>query len=120
MELFVKMLATMPISFLIYSMLSIYYAHANLNSKVLTIHSDLRKLLRQGMHNGPPYPRPDNFGGYNMAPPHSVPNPHNLGPSPIGTSVRPPSSMFAPPDFPSVSSADAYRQHHEVTAMVRS
>jgi hypothetical protein len=26
----------MPISFLMYSMLSIYYAHANLNSKVLT------------------------------------------------------------------------------------
>ncbi|CAD6255686.1 unnamed protein product [Miscanthus lutarioriparius] len=70
-----------------------------------------------GMHNGSPYPRPDNFSGYNMAPPHSVPNPHNLGPLPIGTSVRPPSSMFAPPDFPSVSSADAYRQHHEVTAM---
>uniref|UniRef100_A0A804NJD7 RNA helicase n=1 Tax=Zea mays TaxID=4577 RepID=A0A804NJD7_MAIZE len=70
-----------------------------------------------GMHNGQPYPQPDNFGGYNMAPPHSVPNLHNLGPLPIGTSVRPPSSMLAPPDFPSISSADAYRQHHEVSTM---
>lgn len=120
MERIVNMLLTMPISFLIYSMLSTYFAHANLNSEVQTIQCDLHKLLLQGMRNGPPYPRPENFGGYNMAPPHSVANPHNLGPLPIGTSVRPPSSMFAPPDFPSVSSADAYRKHHEVTAMVRS
>ena len=72
------------------------------------------------MRNGPPYPRADNFGGYNMAPPHSVPNPHNHGPLPMGASARPPSKMFGPPDFPGISSADAYRQHHEVTAMVRS
>ncbi|RLM86851.1 hypothetical protein C2845_PM04G29620 [Panicum miliaceum] len=71
----------------------------------------------QGMRNGPPYPQADNFGGYNMAPPHSVPNPHNHGPLPIGASMRPPSRMFGPPDFPGISSADAYRQHHEVTAM---
>ncbi|CAO2150214.1 unnamed protein product [Urochloa humidicola] len=69
-----------------------------------------------GLQNGPPYPRPDNFAGYNMAPPHSVPNP-NHNPLPIGASMRPPSRMFAPPDFPGISSADAYRQHHEVTAM---
>ena len=72
------------------------------------------------MRNGLPYPRADNFGGYNMTPPHSVPNPHNHGPLPMGASVRPPSRMFGPPDFPGISSADAYRQHHEVTAMVRS
>ncbi|RLN35157.1 DEAD-box ATP-dependent RNA helicase 40-like isoform X1 [Panicum miliaceum] len=71
----------------------------------------------QGMRNGPPYPQADNFGGYNMAPPHSVPNPHNHGQLPIGASMRPPSRMFGPPDFPGISSADAYRQHHEVTAM---
>jgi ATP-dependent RNA helicase DDX5/DBP2 len=55
-----------------------------------------------------------------MAPPHSVLNPHNLGPLPIGTSMRSLSSMFAPLDFPSISSVDAYREHHEVTTMVRS
>ncbi|XP_062198180.1 DEAD-box ATP-dependent RNA helicase 40-like isoform X2 [Phragmites australis] len=70
------------------------------------------------MRNGPPYPQPDNFGGgYNMAPPHLVPNLHNHGPFPSEASMRPPSRMFAPQDFPSISSADAYRQHHEVTAM---
>ncbi|KAL6907907.1 hypothetical protein ACP4OV_002077 [Aristida adscensionis] len=68
------------------------------------------------MRNGPPYPRPDNFGGYNMAPPHLVPNPHNHGPFPSEASMRPPSRMFAAPDFPGIFSADAYRQHHEVTA----
>lgn len=97
-----------------------YSAHASLNPEVLTINSVFQKLVPQGVRNGPPYPRPDNFGGYNMAPPHSVPNAHNHGPLPIGASMRPPSGVFAPPDFPGVPSADAYRQHHEVTAMVRS
>ncbi|XP_062182674.1 DEAD-box ATP-dependent RNA helicase 14-like [Phragmites australis] len=69
------------------------------------------------MHNGPPYPQPDNFGGYNMEPPYLVPNPHNHGPFPSEASMRPPSRMFAPPDLPRIFSADAYRQHHEVTAM---
>ncbi|KAI4963921.1 hypothetical protein ZWY2020_008673 [Hordeum vulgare] len=71
----------------------------------------------QDMRNGPPYSQPDNFGGYNMAPPHSVPNPLNNGPFPIGALTRPPSGTFSPPDFPSVASVDAYRQHHEVTAV---
>ncbi|KAJ1257917.1 hypothetical protein BS78_10G033300 [Paspalum vaginatum] len=69
------------------------------------------------MRNGPPYPRPDSFGGYNMRPPHLVPNLHNHCPFPSEASMRPPSRMFAPPDFPSISSADAYCQQHEVTAM---
>ncbi|VAH73205.1 unnamed protein product [Triticum turgidum subsp. durum] len=69
------------------------------------------------MRNGPPYSQPDNFGGYNMAPPHLVQNPLNNGPFPIGALTRPPSGTFSPPDFPSVASVDAYRQHHEVTAV---
>ncbi|GJN05138.1 hypothetical protein PR202_ga22743 [Eleusine coracana subsp. coracana] len=69
------------------------------------------------MRNGPPFPRPENFGGYNMAPPHLVPNPHNHGPFPNEASMRPPSRMLGPPDFPSIFSPDAYRQHHEVTAV---
>uniref|UniRef100_A0A0E0MIA1 RNA helicase n=1 Tax=Oryza punctata TaxID=4537 RepID=A0A0E0MIA1_ORYPU len=70
----------------------------------------------QDMRNGPPYPQPDNLGAFNMGPPHSVPNLHNHGPFPEA-SMRPPSRMFAPPNFPSIASADAYRQHHEVTAV---
>lgn len=69
------------------------------------------------MRNGPPYPQPDNLGAFNMGPPHSVPNLHNHGPFPEA-SMRPPSRMFVPPNFPSIASADAYRQHHEVTAVV--
>ncbi|TVU23389.1 hypothetical protein EJB05_25752 [Eragrostis curvula] len=69
------------------------------------------------MRNGPPYPQPENFGGYNMAPPHLVPNPHNHGPLPSELSMRPPPRMLGTPDFPSIFSPDAYRQHHEVTAM---
>ncbi|KAK3119360.1 hypothetical protein QOZ80_9BG0718670 [Eleusine coracana subsp. coracana] len=69
------------------------------------------------MRNGPPFPRPENFGGYNMAPPHLVPNPHNHGPFPNEASMRLPSRMLGPPDFPSIFSPDAYRQHHEVTAV---
>ncbi|KAG8090404.1 hypothetical protein GUJ93_ZPchr0011g28720 [Zizania palustris] len=73
-------------------------------------------LNRPDMRNGPPYPQPDNSGGYNMGPPHSVTNLHNHSPFPED-SMRPPSRMFTPPNFPSIASADAYRQHHEVTAM---
>ncbi|WVZ82637.1 hypothetical protein U9M48_029881 [Paspalum notatum var. saurae] len=69
------------------------------------------------MRNGPPYLRPDSFGGYNMRPPHLVPNLHNHAPFPSDASMGPPSRIFAPPDFPSISSADAYCQQHEVTAM---
>ncbi|XP_015617273.1 DEAD-box ATP-dependent RNA helicase 40 isoform X2 [Oryza sativa Japonica Group] len=76
----------------------------------------LPPLNRPDMRNGPPYPQPDNLGAFNMGPPHSVPNLHNHGPFPEA-SMRPPSRMFAPPNFPSIASADAYRQHHEVTAV---
>ena len=75
-------------------------------------------ILQQEMRNGPPYPQPDNFGGYNMAPPHLGQNPQNHGPFPIGALTRPPPGPFSPPDFPTVASVDAYRQHHEVTAVV--
>jgi hypothetical protein len=80
----------------------------------------LGNLVLQDMRNGPPYPRPENFGGYNMAPPHLVPNPHNHGALPNEASMRPPSRVFGPPDPSGMFSPDAYRQHHEVTAMVRS
>jgi hypothetical protein len=75
-------------------------------------------ILQQDTRNGPPYPQPDNFSGYNMAPPHLVQNPLNNGPFPVGALTRPPPGTFPPPDFPSVASVDAYRQHHEVTAVV--
>ncbi|XP_006663114.1 DEAD-box ATP-dependent RNA helicase 40-like [Oryza brachyantha] len=76
----------------------------------------LPHLNRLDMRNGPPYPQPDNLGVFNMGPPHSMPNLHNHAPFPE-VSMRPPSRLFAPPNFPSIASADAYRQHHEVTAV---
>jgi hypothetical protein len=94
----------------LYNNLSVY--------EIGTTNSIVHNLVQQDMRNGPPYSQPDNFGGYNMAPPHLVQNPLNNGPFPIGALARPPSGTFSPPDFPSVASVDAYRQHHEVTAVV--
>uniref|UniRef100_A0A0D9XVG9 RNA helicase n=1 Tax=Leersia perrieri TaxID=77586 RepID=A0A0D9XVG9_9ORYZ len=76
----------------------------------------LPAINRPDMRNGPPYPQPDNLGVFNMRPPHSVPNLHNHGQFPEA-SMMPPSRMFSAPNFPSITSADAYRQHHEVTAV---
>ena len=62
---------------------------------------------------------PGHSGGLNMLPQHPMPNLYSHAAFPNPAPLRPPVGMFGSSDFPNISAADAYRQHHEVTAMVR-
>ncbi|XP_038988531.1 pre-mRNA-processing ATP-dependent RNA helicase PRP5-like [Phoenix dactylifera] len=60
---------------------------------------------------------PGHSGGLNMLPQHPLPNMYSHAAFPNPAALRPPLGMLGSSDFPNISSADAYRRHHEVTAM---
>lgn len=54
-----------------------------------------------------------------MGPQHALPNMYGRSAFPNSGILGPSQVGFGSSDFSDVSAADAYRQHHEVTAMVR-
>lgn len=57
-------------------------------------------------------------GGLNMLPTRAMPDMYNHPPFPNASPMRPSPRMLGQQDFSSISSVEAYRQHHEVSAMV--
>ncbi|KAG1326085.1 DEAD-box ATP-dependent RNA helicase 46 [Cocos nucifera] len=72
---------------------------------------------QQDMRMGDQFIPPGHSGGPNMLPQHPMPNMYSHAACPNPAPIRPSLGMFGSSDFPNISAADAYRQHHEVTAM---
>jgi len=66
----------------------------------------------------PQFVSPANFGELNLAPGHRMPDQYTHPPFPNSAPMRPTQRMFGVPEFPAITAADTYRQHHEVTTMV--
>ncbi|CAL9072497.1 unnamed protein product [Musa textilis] len=67
----------------------------------------------------PQFDLPSLSGGMSMGPQHALPNMYGRSAFPNSGLLGPSQVGFGSSDFSDVSAADAYRQHHEVTAMVR-
>ncbi|XP_064991724.1 DEAD-box ATP-dependent RNA helicase 46-like [Musa acuminata AAA Group] len=65
----------------------------------------------------PQFDLPSLSGGMSMGPQHALPNMYGRSAFPNSGILGPSQVGFGSSDFSDVSAADAYRQHHEVTAM---